>query len=86
MNLIARLMEPNGREGPHLSPTGPSLPGQGHSQENKIEIYAQDLRTESRERGRLDRGSVGQDAHVRRVTTPHPNYISVNYINFRTGH
>lgn len=51
MNLIAWLMEPNGREGPHLSPTGPSLPGQGHGQENKnkIKTYAQKLCTESRE-------------------------------------
>lgn len=51
VNLITWLMEPNGRVGPHLSLTGPSLPGQGYGQENKnrIKTYTLKLSAESEE-------------------------------------
>lgn len=79
MNLIAWLMEPNGREGPHPSLTGPSLPSQGHGPENKskMKTYDQELCTRSRGPPNNFEGTGRPCAECH---NPHPKCITVHSV------
>ena len=79
MNLIARLMEPNGREGPHLSPAGPSLPGQGHGQENKSKMKTCAQKLYSGSRGPTN-NFEGTGCPCAECHNPHPNCTTVHSV------